>query len=319
MKKNIRQKEKINTPLFLWITLPVLSIAFFIITLTSGITDSEGRTHLYYTENYPFILLAEYTAVTLMLIPFIVKAKKSKELSLYLLPLMLLASLGMMKIDILSKSAADGTADCSSAVMFIIFYAAVLIMAFSGHTLTGTAGTLIGTALFPAFGIAFSPFIAAASFILNDRNEKEKKISVIANGVFCLAAISYGIIKLTPREFSFSKKYIPVILICAALILFFSLKKDYPLIPLGVLPLFPLGAGIFFGAFPTPLFILSASISPLAIILLTCALSDGNEKIKGYALSVVHNPVLYIILAVLILHTAFPIFVNPGFFGEAYM
>lgn len=318
MKNYTHKKEKNNTLLLLWLALPLLSLALYILHIASGYKNTDGILFIAYENSYPLILLAEYTLITLMLIPFILKAKHNEELSIHLLPLLLISALGMMRIDSSVQIAGD-KADHAPAIMFIIFFAAILIMAFSGHTVSGAAGTLIGTALYPAFGIAFSPFIAASSFIFNDSNKKEKKASVIINGAVCATALIYGIIRLDPQEFSFSRKYIPVLLLCAALIAFFGIKKEYSLIPLGILPLLPLAAGIFAGVFPTALFTLSASVAPLAVILTVCALTDGSEKIKGHALSIVHNPVLYVVLSVFIIHTAFPIFANPGYFYDYYM
>lgn len=318
MKYNKPIKKIHNEKYYLWLTIPLLSLALYIMHIVSGLFNSTGYAFIAYTPDYPLILFAEYLAVTLLLIPFIIKSKGNEMLSVYLLPLMLVSALGMMRIES-SVLITSSEADHSPAFMFVILLVSLIIMALSGHTITGVAGIITGTAFFPVFSLAFAPFIAAASFLFSDSKKNEKKISVILNCIFCLAGIIYGISRLSTSEFSFSKKYIPILLIAGILAVFFILKKEYTFIPAAVLPLFPLASGIFFGAFPTPLFTLSASIAPLVLLMGTSVIMGENEKLKGHAQKLVHGPASYIVTAVFILHTAFPVFVNPGYFLDIYV
>lgn len=316
--KNTSVNKKTKQNNLLWLTVPVLSLAFYILHIASGYRISSGAILIGYSWSYPIILLAEYAAVTLLFIPFIIKSKKSDDIFIYLLPVMLISSLGMMRIDSDIKITSP-EADHSPAVMFIILILTLIITAFSGHTLIGAAGTIAGTVFFPAFGLAFSPFIAAAAFLFNDKNEKEKRISVILNIILSVASAVYSIIRLDAVDFSFSKKYIPVIFLIAAISVFFVIKKDYRYIPVALLPVFPLAAGVFFKSFSTELFTLSASVAPFVMLTGTCALSEADKKITGYAQRLVHNPAMYLIVAVFILHTAYSVFVNPGYFRNVYI
>lgn len=313
----MKNKTK-NHSRILFALIPLTALALYIMRIVSGYNNSEGRVYIGYTAAYPLILFAEYTLITLLFIPFIKYSKKHNELSLYILPLMLFSALGMMRTDA-NEMITSREADHTSAIMFIILFAVLVIMAFSGHTVTGAAGTVIGTAFFPAFGLSFSPFIAAAAFLFSDKNRKEKTVSVILNSVSFAAAAVYCVIKLEMTEISFNKKYIPVLLLAAALVIFFSLKKEYKLLPLAVLPLFPLASGILFGAFSTPIYTLAASVAPTVLTLGTAVTAGNNKKLKGYAEKYLHNPVVYIIVAVFILHTASSIFVTPGFFRDVYV
>lgn len=318
MKKYASDNKKSKHHSSLLFTVPALSLALYILRIISGYDTSGGVIFIGYAVNYPLILFAEYMIVTLLFIPFVIKSKNADETRLCILPLMLISSLGMMRIDA-DTMITSREADHSPAIMFIILTATLVIMAFSGHTATGAIGTFLGTALFSAFGLTFSPFISAAAFLLGNKNEKEKKISVIINLVFSVAAAVYGIIKIESVDFSFSKKYIPVLFLVAVLSVFFAAEKEYGYIPLAVLPVFPLVAGIFFGSFPTELFTLSASVAPTVMLLGTVSLKETDKKITGYAQKLVHNPILYIIAAVFILHTAHPIFAAPGFFRDTYI
>ncbi len=311
------KKQNINYSGILFLMIPLTALALLVLKILSSYDISEGAAFVRYTDNYFLVLLGEYALISVFFIPYILKSKNNGELNLYILPLMLFTALGMMRIDA-DRMITSEEADHTPAIIFIILFISIIIMAFSGHTLTGTAGTAIGTVLFPAFGLAFSPYIAAAAFLFNDKNRKEKKISVILNTALSVAASVYSIIKADMVEFSFSKKYLPVLFLAAFLFVFFLLRKEYKLIPLALLPFFPLISGLLFGTFPTPLFTLSASVAPSVILLGTASLTDGNEKIKGYAQTLAHNPAFYIITAVFILHTACPLFVNPGFFRSVH-
>lgn len=315
MKKNISEKKKNNFNYLLWIMLPFLSIAFYIIRITSEFSNSQGIVYSAYPDSYLWILLAEFAVVSVMFIPFLIKAKETEDLHIYLLPLMLISALGMLRTDTeiaVTKTATDHT----QALMFIIFFASILIMAFSGYTITGVVGSIIGTAVFPTFGFVYSPFIAAASFLSEKEDSKDGRISKAANSAVSLLCIIWGIIKCEITRGTFSKKLIPVLLLSAGIFTFLLIKKEYKYLPFSLLSLFPLFAGIFTTAFPSPLFTLSASVTPVVIIFFTSALAGKNEKTKGCALSLVHNPTLYIIAAVFILHTAVPTFLNPGFFAQ---
>ncbi len=314
MKKN---KKKENFTKILFIIIPLTAFALYILHLVSGFSNSDGRIYISYNSMYPVILLGEYALITVLLFPFILNSKKEPELNLFILPLMLFGALGMMRLD--SATPITSTeADHAPSIMFIILFITLIVMAFSGYTLTGILGTITGSALYPAFGICFSPFVAAAAFLFNKKKGKKYRISIILNGVLSLGAFIYGALKLEITDIAFSKKYIPVIFLVLVFSAFTLFRKEYKLLPLSVLPLFPLVSGMVFGAFPTPLFTLSASVAPFAILLGTAALKGENEKIKGYAKSLSHNPVIYIIVAVFILHTAGAYFVNPGFFRHIY-
>lgn len=313
MKNKTKNHNKI-----LFALIPLTALALYVMRIASGYNNSEGVIYIGYTSAYPLILFAEYAVITLLFIPFMLKAKKDERLNTYILPPMLFAALGMMRIDA-DKMITSREADHAPAIMFIIFFAAIILMAFSGHTVTGTAGTIIGTAFFPAFGLSFSPFIAAAAFLFSDKNKKEKTVSLIFNSVSFAAAAVYCIIKLEMTEVSFSKKYIPALFLAVASAVFFSLKKEYKLLPLAVLPLFPLVSGILLGAFATPIYTLAASVAPTVLTLGTAVTAGENEKLKGYAEKLLHNPALYIIVVVFILRTASSIFVAPGFFRDVYV
>ncbi len=315
MMKN--KKKRLDKNLIFFLTIALTAVAAYTVHIVSGYSSSEGQAFILYSTKYPLILLGEYAAVTVLLLPFI-KNEKSEQLNLYIIPLMLFAALGMMRVDAAEPSIM--TADTHNpALMFLILFAALTLMIFSGHTLTGLAGTLSGTLLFPAFGMAFAPFIAAAAFLFEDKNKKEKKVSLILHGVFTLAALIWGIIKSDLAPTDFSKKYIPVILLVVMLAALILIKREYRLIPLAALPLFPLLSGILFGAFPTPLFTLSASVSPLVILSGAAAITEKNKKIKSCAEFIVHNPAIFAVTAVFILHTANVIFVIPGNFRNIYM
>lgn len=294
------------------ILFSLTALALYILRIASSFNFSNGLICVSYNSTYYVILLGEYALITALLIPFILKEKKEPELNLFILPLMLFGALGMMRLD--SATPVTSTeADHAPSIMFIILFITLVVMAFSGHTLSGILGTLTGTALFPAFGICFSPFITAAAFIFNKEKKKEHLVSTILNGALSVGAFIYGAIKLEITDISFSKKYVPVIFLALAFAAFTLFRKEYKLLPLSILPLFPLLSGMAFGTFPTPLFTLSASVAPFVILLGTAALKGENEKITGYAKALSHNPVLYVIVAVFILHTAGAMFVNPGF------
>lgn len=316
MKKNIKKKKKNHIKIFL-IMLPLTALALYILHIASAYDTSDGVIFISYSSTYPLILLGEYALITVLLFPFILNSKKEPELNLFILPLMLFGALGMMRLD--SATPVTSTeADYDPSIMFIILFITLVVMAFSGHTLSGILGTLTGTALFPAFGICFSPFITAAAFIFNKEKKKEHLVSTILNGALSVGAFIYGAIKLEITDISFSKKYVPVIFLALAFAAFTLFRKEYKLLPLSILPLFPLLSGMAFGTFPTPLFTLSASVAPFVILLGTAALKGENEKITGYAKELSHNPVIYIIVAVFILHTADVKFVNPGYFRHFY-
>ncbi len=312
------KKEKTNNTGILFLIFPLTALALYIMLTVSGFNNSDGVPFTRYTDNYPLVILGEYTLITVLFIPFIIKAKADSKLNFYILPLMLFSALGMMRIDA-DTMITSSEANRSPAIMFIILFTSLTVMAFSRHTAAGIAGTLAGTAFFPAFGLSFAPFITAAAFLIKDKNKKEKTVSVLLNSLVTLAAAIYSVIKLEITEVSFSKKYIPAIFLSAVLFIFFTAKKEYKLIPLAALPLFPLITGILFGTFSTPLFTLAACVAPLVIIIGTASTAGGNEKLKGYAQKLVHNPAVYIITAVFILHTACSVFVNPGYFRDAYI
>ncbi len=312
MKKNSHGHNKI-----LFILLPVTALALYTVHIVSGFNYADGTVHTMYTDSYPLILLGEYILCTALLLPFTVNSKDENGLDVYILPLMLFSALGMMRIDSTALITGD-SADHSPAIMLIILLVSLVLTAFSGHTAAGAAGTLTGTLLFPAFGLCFSPFIAAAAFLCKDSSETEKRISVLLNTALSLAAAVFSAIRLEMQEPSFDKKYIPVLAAVAADALFFALKRDLSMLPLSLLPLFPLAAGVFFNAFPSAMFTLTASISPLVLTLGTAALR-GNKKTEGYALSLVHSPACYIIVSAFILHTAACYFVLPGTFRDTYV
>ena len=144
-------------------------------------------------------------------------------------------------------------------------------------------------------------------------------MSVILNSLFSLFCIVLSVFRSDMGEFSFTKKYVPVIFLSLAVIIFFTIKKDFALLPLGILPLFPLTAGILYGTFATPLFTLSASVSPFVVLSGISATMGENKKIEGYAQKLVHNPAVFIIITVFILHTVLPIFSLPGSFRDSYI
>lgn len=312
------KKAKVNYSAALFLMLPITAFALFIIHLISGFNNSDGIAYIAYTASYPFILFIQYAFITVLFIPLVKKSKNDTEISIYLFPLMLFSALGMMRIDSVS-GINSAEADFAPSIMFIILFVTLIIMLLSKHPVTGAAGTVIGTAIFPVFGLAFSPFIAAASFLTECKNEKEKKLSAVTNCLLSVAAIIFCIVKTEITEPNFSKKYIPVIILVIASALFLLIKKDFELLPLSALPLFPLISGIFFGAFPTEIFTLAGSVAPFAVLLGMCSLFGENKKITGYAKKLTHNPVIYIIIAVFILHTAGYHFYNPGFSRNRYI
>lgn len=312
-KKN-QQKQN----LILALMLPFTAVLLFSLKLFWGYSNSEGIPFTGYTSYYPLLLLGEYALTVLLFVPFLTKLNKAQELSVYILPLMLFASLGMMRIDAVTQTVSS-QADNSPSFMFLLLFFILDIMAFSGYTLIGAPCSVIGTLLFPAFGLAFSPYITAASFLFRDNSKAQKKASVLINsltGIFCIV---YSIIKLEASEFSFSKKYIPAIFLIAVLLIFFTVKKAFSLLPLALLPLFTLASGIFFVSFPTPMFTVAAVSASLTLTFGMAVFSGGNEKIKGYAQKIAHNPAIYIPVAVFILHTAYYIFLAPGFFRDTYI
>ena len=315
---NKKQNKKSNNHnIILFAAMTVSALALFILKAFSSFDTSEGIIHLMVPWSYPVVLLGEYALVTVLFIPFITPLNKNHNLNVYLLPVMYFSALGMMRID--SRSPDITTPDHAPAIMLLILLITILIMAFTKITLAGIAGSIVGTAVFPAFGLAFTPFIALAAFLIKDRDEKVRKTSVIANGILSLACSVFTIIKQDITEISFSKKYIPVILLSLLMIIFFAVKRELSLIPLGILPLFPLITGLLYGAFSSPLLTLSASITPLVILAVITATAGENKKIEGYAQKIAHNPAAFIIMTVFILHTAVPIFSSPGFFRNAYI
>ncbi len=316
------KQKKTNYTKILFLTIPLLAFVLYVLKLVSGYNNSDGAATVAYNNTYPLLLFGEYALITLLFIPFITNAKKEGEINLYILPLMLFSALGMMRIDavnLTNKLTTSSSADYGPSIMFIIFFVTLLIMIYSKHSLTGAVGTLSGTLIFPAFGICFAPFIAAAAYLCRQEKEKEQLASVIANTVISAGALAYSLIKLEANDFSFDKKYLPVILLVTALAVFFVIKKEYTLLPLAALPLFPLAGGILFTCFPTPVFTLAGSVAPVVLLMGTLTVTGANEKIKGYALGIAHNPAAYIIVSVFILHTAALMFVNPGYFRDVYM
>ncbi len=302
----------------LFILIPLCSLLLYILRLVSGFEDSNGTIYISYNISYPFILLGEYAIINIFLLFCAKKIEKKEEPDIYVLSLMLLAALGMMKID--SDTPITSTnADHSPSFMFIILFATLIITAFSGHSFLGCIGTIAGAALFPAFGLCFAPFIFASAFILTKEKKKEHRISLILNGLAALGAFIYGAVKLGITEIAFDKKYVPVILLVLAWAVLCICKKEYTLLPLSMLPLFPLTAGMIFGAFPTPLFTLSAGVAPFVILLGTAALKGTNKTITGYAKDFSHNPVIYIIVTAFVVHTAGIMFVLPGFIRDVYI
>ena len=313
-----KQSKKKDPKKILFLILPLTALVLYILRLVSGMGNSDGVTYIIYTNNYPFILLGEYVLTVLLFFPFLTKADENGDDSVHIISLMFFAALGMMRID--SNTPITGLdADHAPAVMFLILFATLILMVFSKIPLTGAFGIAAGTLFYPAFGISFAPFIAAASFFCNGKDKSKGLIYGIINTAHCAAAAVYGIIKLEVCEFTFSKKYIPVLIAVIALMVFFAVKKDFSLLPVSLLPLFPLFAGIFFNAFPTPLFTLAASIAPLVITSGSLALRGSDKKIQGYAQALVHNPVCFIVIAAFILHTAAYGFYLPGHILDTYM
>lgn len=312
MKKQ-QLKKKSNKRAILFLTFFITVIAAYIMRVFSGFFYADGIAYFLYTKNHLLMLLCGYTILSVILLPFLLKADLNGKEELYILPLMLFSAVGMMRIEIPPTSKA---ADMSPSIMFIILCAALVVMAFSGYSSAGAVGTIAGTLIYPAFGLCFSPFIAAAAFLFKGKNETEKRISVILNCILSLLAAIFSIIRLEAASPSFSKKYVLVFAAIIAAALFLYIKKDFRLLPVCILPLFPLTAGIFYNTFFTDLFTLAASIAPLVILLGTAALKGNNEKIKGYAQYLAHNPVCFVIIAVFILRTAASAFINPGFFRE---
>lgn len=316
MKKNISTKKSKQNNLLL-ITVPLLSLSLYAFHIMSGFEDSGGTSYIAFNSFYPVLLFIEYTAATLLLLPFIIKAKNDSKISDFLIPLILISSLGMTRLD--SDTYIENTkADYSPFIMFIIFFVTLIIMALTKTTLTGLLGTLAGTAAFPSFGIAFSPFIVAATLLFSDKNQKTKKLSVILNGILSLICTVYGIIRLKKPDLSFTRELIPVILIIAVLSFVFIIKKDYELLPLALSGIFPLTAEIIFGLLPTPALTLSAVVCSFTAVFGTSVFLSGNKKTEGYAQKIVHNPALYIVIAFFILHTTYVIFMLPGTFRHIY-
>lgn len=317
MKKKITTKKQSNYNTFLTVSVFIASAVIFIFRLYWGYNNANGSASIIYSKKYPIILFFGYLLVSILILPFIRKTKADAEHKLHIIPLMLFSALGMMKIDSVSQIKSEN-ADYSPAVMFLIFLITLIITAFLGHSIIGAVGIIVGTAFFSAFGICFAPFIVAFAYICENEEKKEHLISLILNSATGILAIIYAVIRLDVIEIEFSKKYIPASLLTLALIIFFTVKKEYKLLPLSCLPLFPLAAGMIFGSFPTPLFTLSASVAPLVILFGTAALTEKNKKIKDYAEFLSHNPIIYIIIAFFVLHTAYAAFTNPGFFRNTY-
>ncbi len=318
MNDKNKNKKYNNHNIILFAAMTVSALALFILKAFSSYDTSEGMINYLVSWSYPVVLSGEYALVTALFIPFITPLNKNHSLNVYLLPVMYFSSLGMMRIDSEIPGNMDA-ADHAPAIMFLILLSTLTIMAFTKITLTGIAGSVIGTAFFPAFGLGFTPFIAAAAFLIKDKDEKTKKASVTANCILSVACSVFSIIKQNLTEISFSKKYIPVILLSLLIVIFFAVKRDVAFIALSILPLFPLVTGILYGAFSSPMLTLSASISPLVLLSGITAITGENKKIEGYAHRIVHNPAAIVIITVFILHTAVPIFSNPGFFRDSYI
>ncbi len=314
----MKNKRKNADSRLLFFTVTVITAAAaFTLRLVSAFNNSDGQATLLYTDSYPLILLGEYAAVTALLLPFI-KKSGSPTMQIHLIPLMLLTALGMMRAD--APEASVMTADThTAAIAFLIFFASSALIFLTGHSLTGLAGAVAGTLVFPLFGITFAPFIAAAAYLSPEKNKRERKISLALHGIFTLAAAVWGIIKANFSYSGFSAKYIPVLLLTALLAVLIIMKKEYRLLPAALLPLFPLLSGIFTAAFPTALYTLSASIAPLVLVLGLCALTGRNETVRVYAERLIRSPAAYIITAVFILHTCFVIFALPGTFRSTYL
>lgn len=312
------KKQKLRHNLILFISLPLVALALFIMNAVSGYDTSGGTEYIHYEASYIWLLLGEYTVCTLLLLSFNIKADKESHLNAYILPLMLFASLGMMRIDSPVRIT-SAQADHTPSVMFLILLVTLVITALTSAPVLGAMGTVTGTLIYPAFGLCFAPFIAAAAFLTGSKNDSGRRLSVILNTVLSTAAAVFSVIKLERTEPSFDKRYIPVLIAVAAMLIFFAVKKEFRLLPLSILPLFPLAAGIFFGVFPTASFTLAASIAATVITLGSVILKGNNEKIKGYAQALVHNPGCFIIIAAFILHCVSARFLNPGYFRGSYM
>ena len=313
------KKTSVPQNRILFLSVPLMALILYVIKLISGYTNSEGTIYIGYTSYYPLILLSGFVFVSLLFIPYIIRSKNEEQLGIHLIPLMLFACLGMITTDA-DTMITSREADYSPMIMFLIFFVTLTAAAFSGYTLICLIGTTAGSIFFPAFSMCFAPVLTAAAFLLKDKSPLLKRISVILNGLLTAVFAVLHIVKSeAASELSFSKKYIPAILFAVFIAVFFILKKEWRLVPLCILPLLTLLTGIFYNSFPTPLLTLSVSVTPSAVLFFTSALTDGNEKIKGYALKIVHNPLYYILTAVFILRTAYPLFVAPGFLRDVYV
>ena len=265
-----------------------------------------------YEPTYILLLLTEYVIVTGLLMLFLMKSREHEELHCYLLPVLLISSLGMLRLTGEAQMTSS-QADLSCAFMYIILTASLTAMNVSGYTLPGCAGIISGALLFPAFGITFAPFIAAGAFLIEEKVKSIRSISLILNTLCAAGAAVYSVIRLDASTAAVSHKYILVIVMCIAAAFYFTVKDSISFTPLALLPLIPLAAGVFFNAFPTTEMTLSASVAPLVLLLGASAASGRNKKMQSHAEDIVHNPAAYIVLVIFILRTSATGFYSPGF------
>lgn len=301
----------------MFICYTLLTAAFFIMRFFSGADTAGGFYHIIYTVGYVIVAFIQHILILFCVFLFLLKFRNEPELSERVLPLILVSGLGMMRIDAPVLTEYEN-ADKTPAVMTLILLFTLVIQAFSKITLTGAAGIIAGTLYSPYFGLAFSPFIFAAVFLLEDKNPILKKISAAVNGILCIAAAVYSVIKRTGTDISFKKEYIPVLLLVIVLTVFFIYKKDLSSLTFAFLPLFPLSVHIFTGAFPTELFTLSASIAPAVLLFGTAVIGGSSLKLKEYAKKILCNNFLYLAVILFILFTVNILFTVPGSFRETY-
>lgn len=299
------------------ISYTLLTLAFFILRFFSGADNSDGYYHIIYTVSYLITAFIQHILVLICVLSFLPKAENSDKFNERILPLILISGLGMMRSDAPVLTEYEN-ADKTPAFMILILLMTLTVQSLSKITLTGAAGIIAGTLYSPYFGLAFSPFIFAAVFLLEDKNPLLKKISAAVNGSLCIASAVYSVTGRTGSDLSFHKEYIPVLLLVITLTGFFIYKKDHSLIPLAVLPIFPLFSHIFTGAFPTELFTLSASIAPTVLLFGTAVIGGSSLKLKEYAKKILCNDFLYLAVILFILFTVNILFTAPGSFRETY-
>lgn len=318
MKKNYinQTKKKNDTALTLGILFVCLS-ALYCLRLLSSTDTMAGYCFVKATNVYPLLLLGEYVCTFLVFLPLFVKKDIDKTLSVFLSPVLMLVTLGVMRLDS-DVMISDSEADFIPSVSFLCFAAVLISAAFSKLPFVTNVGNIVLCILFPSFSLTLSPCLTAAGFLFDEEKPLFKKISAAVNLLTTAAFAVIYIVNAEKYEFSFGKKHVLVLLFSLCCIAYFAFKKNYSLCALGLLPLLALTAGIFFRAFPTENFTLSVCVAGVTLTAGLAAISGKNQKLKEYALTLVHTPSVYIILSAFLLHVSFCLFTVPGMLRSTF-